>query len=46
MDKLNFDNEINIAIKAAKSAGKLLLENKKFKQKTSSNPKDTKLKLI
>ena len=30
MDKLNFDEEIGIAIKAAKSAGKFLKEDKKI----------------
>ena len=38
------DNEINIAIKAAKTSGKLLLENKNHLNKeTSSNSKDVKL---
>ena len=44
MDKLNFDKEIGIAIKAAKSAGKFLKEDKKnLNLKINSNPKDTKL---
>ena len=44
MDKLNFDKEIEIAIKAAKSAGKFLKEDKKnLNFKINSNPKDTKL---
>ena len=30
MDKLNFDKEIEIAIKAAKSAGNFLKEDKKI----------------
>tara|TARA_B100000214_G_scaffold246361_1_gene180816 strand:+ start:1006 stop:1746 length:741 start_codon:yes stop_codon:yes gene_type:complete len=38
------DNEINIAIKAAKASGKLLLENKnRLNKELSSNPKDVKL---
>ena len=38
------DNEINIAIKAAKASGKMLLENKNHLNKElSSNPKDVKL---
>ncbi len=44
MDKLNFDKEIEIAIKAAKSAGKFLKEDKKnLNLKININPKDTKL---
>ena len=39
-----FDNEINIAIEAAKASGKLLLENRNHLNKeTSSNSKDVKL---
>ena len=39
------DNEINIAIKAARSSGKLLLDNKSILNKeTSSSSKDVKLK--
>ena len=44
MNNINFDKEIEIAIKAAKSAGKFLKENKKnLNLKINSNPKDTKL---
>ena len=42
---MTIDNEIDIAIKAAKSAGKLLLERKsELNKETSSNVKDVKLK--
>ena len=38
------DNEINIAIEAAKASGKLLLENKNnLNKETSNNSKDVKL---
>tara|TARA_B100001094_G_C18165202_1_gene791626 strand:+ start:1415 stop:2155 length:741 start_codon:yes stop_codon:yes gene_type:complete len=42
---MTIDNEIDIAIKAAKSSGKLLLERKsELNKETSSNVKDVKLK--
>ena len=41
MNKLNFDKEIEIAIKAAKSAGKFLKENKRnLNLKINSNPRE------
>ena len=44
MNEVNFDKEIEIAIKAAKSAGKFLNEDKNnLNLKIKSNPKDTKL---
>ena len=44
MNKLNFDKEKKIAIKAAKSAGNFLNEDKNnLNLKIKSNPKDTKL---
>ena len=44
MNEVNFDKEIEIAIKAAKSAGKFLNEDKNnLNFKIKSNPKDTKL---
>tara|TARA_B100000963_G_scaffold350248_1_gene360278 strand:- start:1428 stop:2177 length:750 start_codon:yes stop_codon:yes gene_type:complete len=44
MNEVNFDKEIEIAIKAAKSAGKFLIEDKdNLNLKIKSNPKDTKL---
>ena len=44
MNKLNFDKEIEIAIKAAQSAGKFLKEDKKnLNLKINSSPRDTKL---
>ena len=44
MKEVNFDKEIEIAIKAAKSAGKFLNEDKNnLNLKIKSNPKDTKL---
>ena len=44
MNEANFDKEIEIAIKAAKSAGKFLNEDKNnLNLKIKSNPKDTKL---
>ena len=44
MKEIKFEKEIEIAIKAAKSAGKyLLLERKNLNLKIKSNPKDTKL---
>ena len=45
MEVDNLNNEIEIAVKAAKDAGKLLLKNKKeLNLLISSDPKDTKLK--
>ena len=45
MNIINFDKEIEIAIKAAKLAGKLLKEDKNnLNLKINSNPRDTKLK--
>jgi|TARA_B000000557_G_C20756059_1_gene435253 myo-inositol-1(or 4)-monophosphatase len=44
MNEINFDKEIEIAIKAAKSAGNFLNEDKNnLNLKIKSNPKDTKL---
>ena len=44
MNEVNFDKEIEIAIKAAKSAGKFLNQDKNnLNLKIKSNPKDTKL---
>ena len=44
MNEVNFDKEIEIAIKAAKSAGKFLSQDKNnLNLKIKSNPKDTKL---
>ena len=44
MNEVNFDKEIEIAIKAAKSAGKFLSQDKNnINLKIKSNPKDTKL---
>ena len=44
MNEVNFDKEIEIAIKAAKTAGKFLNEDKNnLNLKIKSNPKDTKL---
>ena len=44
MKEIKFEKEIEIAIKAAKSAGKYLLrERKNLNLKIKSNPKDTKL---
>ena len=44
MNIINLDKEIEIAIKAAKSAGKLLKEDKNnLNLKINSNPRDTKL---
>ena len=44
MKETKFEKEIEIAIKAAKSAGKYLLqERKNLNLKIKSNPKDTKL---
>ena len=44
MNEVNFDKEIEIAIKAAKSAGQFLNEDKNnLNLKIKSNPKDTKL---
>ena len=44
MNKVNFDKEIEIAIKAAQSAGKFLKEDKKnLNLKINSSPRDTKL---
>ena len=44
MNEISFDKEIEIAIKAAKSAGNFLNEDKNnLNLKIKSNPKDTKL---